>query len=164
MDGVTEDGVATPAAGSDVGDGERRGGRHCPVDQTRGAHSRSGAPARRATQAPAQVSGVGELEKELDGGRAVPLAGALGEEADGCGDGYVGGVVSRGLEGSWDGEALPASGLVEFCRMENTGKAGEIPRPRSFQTAQKIGTGDTAPRVSRPGKSRGTRQEIALPK
>ena len=49
--------------------------------------------------APAQVSGVGELEKELDGGRAVPLAGALGEEADGCGDGYVGGVVSRGLEG-----------------------------------------------------------------
>ena len=82
-----------------VGDGERRGGRHCPVDQTQGAHSRSGAPARRATQAPAQVSGVGELEKELDGGRAVPLAGALGEEADGCGDGYVGGVVSRGLEG-----------------------------------------------------------------
>ena len=103
------------------------------------------------------------MEKELDGSRAVPLASALGEEADGCGDGYVGGVVSRGLEGSWDGEALPASGLVEFCRMENTGKAGEIPR-LSFQTVRKIGTGDTAPRVSRPGKSRGTLHEIALPK
>ena len=56
----------------------------------------AGAKGDTGTRAGQRGRGVGEGVGRRQG---RPVGGALGEEADGCGDGDVGGVVSRGLEG-----------------------------------------------------------------